>query len=379
MHQIQSIVRKGGIIVVKVGTNLLTDRKEGIRRERITALAGDVAGLHSRGHQVVIVSSGAIGAGVAALRLKTRPRTIPEKQATAAVGQPVLMEAYQTAFRKAGLHVAQLLLTGDDFTDRTRYTNARNTLRTLLARGVIPVINENDTVAVDEIKLGDNDNLSALVASLLGSDLLVILSDVDGLYTDDPARSSAARHIPVVDAITPEIAKLARKSGSDLGTGGMITKIQAARRCSAAGVAMLITHGEDPAVLQRILAGEQRGTLFLPVKGRLPGRKKWIGLVARPRGSVTVDDGARTALLVRHTSLLPSGVLAVTGEFRARDTIRVCDSTGQEIARGVTNHSAAELERIRGRKTAEVQRILGRPARDEVIHKDDLVIMGGTA
>ncbi len=379
MHTLRDIVSHRGAIVIKVGTNLLTDKRTGIRGKRIMQLARDVAYLRGLGHDVAIVSSGAIGAGVATLRLPGRPRTIPEKQATAAVGQPVLMESYQSAFRKLGMHVGQVLLTGDDFTERTRYTNARNTLRALFAQRVIPIINENDTIAVDEIKLGDNDNLSALVASLLGASLLVILSDVDGLYTDDPSRNSAAVRIPLVASITPDIEKLARKSGSDLGTGGMVTKIQAARRCVASGVAMVIAHGEDPSVLRDMLTGDIRGTLFLPGSRRLSGRKKWIGYVARPRGSVTVDDGARTALLVRHTSLLPSGIIGMSGDFRARDTISIVDRGGVEIARGMTNYSSADLLRIRGKKSRELQQILGRPSRDEVIHKDDLVIVTGKA
>lgn len=377
MQRLQDIVKRDATIVVKVGTNLLTDKHTGVRRKRIMALAKDVAFLRALGHNVAIVSSGAIGAGVAALRLPGRPRTIPEKQATAAVGQPLLMEAYQTAFRKAGMHVAQVLLTADDFTDRRRYTNARNTMRALFAQNVVPVINENDTIAVDEIKLGDNDNLSALVACLLGSGLLVLLSDVDGLYTDDPSKHPDATRIPVVQEITPEIEQLARKSGSDLGTGGMITKLQAAKRCAAAGVAMVIVHGDDPAVLRRVLTGETGGTLFLPERIRLSGRKKWIGTVARPRGSVTIDDGARAALVGRHTSLLPSGIVSVAGDFRVRDAISVVDAEGREVALGVTNYSASDLERIRGRRSKELQRILGRPSKDEVIHKDNLVITVG--
>ena len=377
MHTLQDIISKRGAIVIKVGTNLLTDKRTGVRRRRIMQLARDVAFLRGLGHQVVIVSSGAIGAGVASLGLARRPRTIPEKQATAAVGQPVLMESYQAAFRKLGMHVGQILLTGDDFTERKRYTNARNTLRALFAQRVIPIINENDTIAVDEIKLGDNDNLSALVASLLGADLLVILSDVDGLYTDDPSKNPAAVRIPIVHTITPDIEKLARKSGSDLGTGGMVTKLQAARRCVASGVAMVIANGEDPSVLKDILTGEIRGTLFLPGSGRLSGRKKWIGYVAKPRGSVTVDDGARSALLARHTSLLPSGIIAISGEFRGQDTVSILDRDGLEIARGVTNYSSADLHRIRGKRSGELPQILGRPSRDEVIHKDNLVITGG--
>ncbi len=364
-------------IVIKVGTNLLTDKRRGINRERIAEFAHDIAGLQARGNRVAVVSSGAIGAGVAALQLKRRPATIPEKQAVAAVGQPILMEAYEAAFRRQDRAVAQILLTKDDFTTRTRYMNARNTFRVLFDRGVVPIINENDSVAVEEIKLGDNDNLSALVASLLEADVLIILSDVDGLFSDDPSRNSRAQLIPVVEKITGDIEKLAQRSRGELGTGGMITKIQAAKRCVASGIAMIIANGSAPHAIRDVCDGVRGGTLFLPGGTRLGARKKWIGFVSHARGSVTIDDGARTALLARHKSLLPSGVLEVMGDFKAHDTISVRDGEGREVARGITNYSSADLGKIKGRRSGEIEGILGRSCREEIIHKDNLVIVAG--
>ncbi len=378
MHQLAGILHDRNRIVIKIGTNLLTEKEKGINRERIAAIARDVAHLQSLGNHVALVSSGAIGAGVAALHLRKRPRTIPEQQATAAIGQPILMEAYEAAFRKQGRTVAQILLTKDDFVNRTRYVNARNTLNVLFDKGVVPIINENDSVAVDEIKLGDNDNLSALVANLIGGDLLIILSDVDGLYSDDPTQNSKAELIPLIEKITPDIEKLAKQTRGELGTGGMITKIQAAKRCASSGIAMIITNGNAPRALRDVFSGDFRGTLFLPGRTRLNVRKKWIGFVSHARGFVTIDDGARTALIAKHRSLLPSGILEISGEFRANDTITVLDARGQEIARGVTHYSSADLGRIRGRKSSEIAKILGRPSREEVIHKDNLVIITGS-
>jgi len=377
MHRLEGLLHARNTIVIKIGTNLLTDALKGINRARIAGIARDVAHLQSLGNRVALVSSGAIGAGVAALHLKKRPRTIPEQQATAAIGQPILMGAYEAAFRKQGRTVAQILLTKDDFVNRTRYVNARNTIRVLFDKGVVPIINENDSVAVDEIKLGDNDNLSALVANLLEGDLLIILSDVDGLYSDDPTHNSKAELIPVIEKITADIEKLAKKTRGELSTGGMITKIQAAKRCASSGIAMIITNGNNPRALRDVFSGDCKGTLFLPGGTRLNVRKKWIGFVSHARGSVSVDDGARTALLEKHKSLLPSGILEISGEFRANDTITVRDTEGHEIARGVTHYSSADLGRIRGRKSGEIATILGRPSRDEVIHKDNLVIITG--
>ena len=376
MHRYKTILRTRNKIVIKIGTNLLADKEKGINLERMNEIAKNVASLQRRGKQVVLVSSGAIGAGVAALKMKGSPKTIPEKQATAAIGQPLLMEAYENAFRKQECTIAQILLTKDDFTNRARYLNAKNTFSVLLDKGVVPIINENDTVAVEEIKLGDNDNLSALVANLIEADLLIILSDIDGLFSDDPTKNYNAELIPIVEKITPQLEKLAKSSKTELSTGGMITKIQAAKRCVSAGIAMIIANGKNPKALEEIFSGDFTGTLFLPVEKKLNVRKKWIGFVSHANGYIVVDDGAKNALLKRQKSLLPSGILEVHGEFKAHDTISVRDMEGTEIAKGVTGFSSMDLGKIKGKKTSELEKILNCKSCDEVIHRDNLVLIG---
>jgi len=256
-------------IVVKIGTNLLADKVKGINTSRVLEIAKVLSALEKSGKDICLVTSGAIGAGVAALKLKEKPKTIPEKQATASIGQPLLMEAYEHAFRKYEIIIGQILLTKDDFTDRKRYLNAKNTFDVLLKKGVIPVINENDTVAVDEIKVGDNDNISAMVAHLVGADLLIILSDIKGLCKEDPGKNPDAELIPLVEKITPEIEKLARGARSELSAGGMTTKLQAAKKCCAAGITMVIADGKDPEVIKKIVCGEPNGTIFMPCKNKL--------------------------------------------------------------------------------------------------------------
>jgi len=376
MMRAKSILDGGNTIIIKVGTNLLADKEQGISLGRIEGLAHNVASLKALGKHVALVSSGAIGAGVAALGLKARPKSIPEKQATAAIGQPLLMEAYVHAFRKQQCNVAQILLTKDDFINRSRYVNAKNTFSVLFEQGIIPIVNENDTVAIEEIKLGDNDNLSALVANLVEADLLIILSDINGLYSDDPTRNPNAELIPIVEKITPAIERIAKSSKSELSTGGMITKIQAAQRCVSAGIAMLIANGQNPGILQEIADGIFQGTLFLPSNKKINVRKKWIGFVSHSKGHVVVDDGARQALIKKKKSLLPSGIIDVHGEFKAHDTISVYDIHGNEIARGVTTFNTSELNRIKGKKTVEAEHLIQRKISGEVIHRDNLVIMG---
>jgi glutamate 5-kinase len=376
MQRIQRIIHTNTTVVIKIGTNLLADKTAGIDLRRIGAIAKNVAQLRSLGHRVAIVSSGAIGAGVAALRLKERPRTIPEKQATASVGQPLLMEAYVHAFRKHDTVISQILLTKDDFVNRTRYVNAKNTFTALLKNGIVPIINENDTVAVEEIKLGDNDNLSAMVANLIEADVLIILSDIDGLFSDDPARNPDAVLLPIVEKITPQIEKLAKGSASELSTGGMATKIQAAKRCVSAGIAMIIANGQNADVLGDIFSGSFTGTLFLPSKRSLSTKKKWIGFVSHAKGFLVVDDGARLALVKKNKSLLPSGITEVHGTFAENDTISVHDAQGQEIARGVTAYASSDIKAIMGMKTVDAEKMLGRKTAGEVIHKDNLVVIG---
>ena len=361
-------------LVVKVGSGLITTPGTGADPDRIEALAGEVAAVRE-GREVVLVTSGAIATGMGRLALATRPQSIPEKQAAAAVGQSALMWYYEAAFKRHAIPVGQILLTAQDIADRARYLNARNTLLALLRFGVLPVVNENDTVAVEEIKVGDNDNLSALVASLIEADLLVLLTDVDGLYTADPARDPSARRLETVEAVTDEVHRLVWDRTGTASVGGMATKLQAAQKAAAAGVPMIIGSGREAGVLQRILAGEPVGTYFAPRADRLAARKRWIAFAAPPQGRLTVDGGARRALTLQGRSLLPSGVVAVEGDFAAGDIVALLDGDGREFARGLVNYDAGELRRLRGAQTREIEERLGYRGFDEVIHRDNLVLL----
>ena len=360
-------------IVLKVGTTTLTGGGPVVDVGRITAVAEDVAAAVRQHRQVLLVSSGAIVTG-AGLLGRRRPRRLIDKQALAAVGQPVLMQRYGAAFERLGLRAAQILLTRQDFADRRRYVNARQTLLALLADGVVPVINENDTIATDEIQIGDNDTLSALLASLVGADLLVMLSDVEGLMTADPRRQRAARLIPTVERIDAQIVRSARRTVTAQGVGGMATKIDAARIATESGVATVVTGGAVQRPLARLLAGDRHGTLFLPAR-RFSGRGRWLafGLVAR--GTLVVDDGASAALR-RGKSLLPAGVVRIDGTFDAGEAVTIADGRGQELARGLVNYSSAHLARIQGRRSSEIARLLGDKTHDEVVHRDNLVVTG---
>jgi glutamate 5-kinase len=362
-------------LVVKIGSSLITRPGVGADPDRIDALAAEIARARE-GREVVVVTSGAIATGTARLTLAERPRSIPEKQAAAAVGQSALMWHYEAAFKRHGVAVGQVLLTAHDIGDRARYLNARNTLLALLGFDVLPIVNENDTVAVEEIKVGDNDNLSALVASLIDAELLVLLTDVDGLYTADPAREPGARKLDTVLTITEEIERLVWVRGSDVSVGGMATKLQAAHKAAAAGIPMVIGSGREPGVLGRILAGDVVGTYFAPRADRLTARKRWIAFAVPPQGQVVVDAGALSALTHHGKSLLPSGLVGVRGEFAAGEVVAVIDATGQrEFARGLVNFDADELRRIQGAQTRDIEARLGYRAVDEVIHRDNLVIL----
>jgi glutamate 5-kinase len=361
-------------VVVKVGSGLVTAPGIGPDPDRIEQLAADIAAVR-RDREVALVSSGAIATGMARLALAERPRSIPEKQAAAAVGQSALMWQYEIAFKRHGLAVGQVLLTAQDIGDRTRYLNARNTLLALLGFGVVPIINENDTVAVEEIKVGDNDNLSALVASLVEADLLVLLTDVDGLYTADPARDPGATKLDIVETVTDDILTMAGAHEDGVSVGGMVTKLQAAQKAAASGVPMVIASGRVPGILARILAGESVGTCFVPKADRLGARKRWIAFAGPPQGRLAVDAGAARALTRQGRSLLPSGVTRVEGEFGAGEVVAVVDLEGREFARGLVNFDAGELRRIRGAKTHEIESRLGHKSFDEVIHRDNLVIL----
>jgi glutamate 5-kinase len=361
-------------LVVKIGSSLITSER-GVEPEQIDAVAAEIARIRGS-REVVLVTSGAIAAGVARLALPERPRSIPEKQAAAAVGQSALMWHYEAAFKGHGIGVGQVLLTAQDIGDRTRYLNARNTLLALLRLDVLPVVNENDTVAVEEIKVGDNDNLSALVASLIEADLLVLLTDVDGLYTDDPLRNAGARKLDTVAAVTAEVEALVWARGSESGVGGMATKLQAAQKAAAAGIPMVIASGRDEGVLSRTLAGETVGTYFAPRADRLTARKRWIAFAVPPQGRLTVDAGALSALTHHGKSLLPSGLVSIDGEFAAGDVVAVLGVGGaREFARGLVNFDADELRRLQGARTLEIEARLGYKAVDEVIHRDNLVIL----
>ena len=363
-------------LVVKVGSGLVTTPETGPDRRRIATLAADLSVVRAGKVETVLVSSGAIATGMARLALPRRPRSMPEKQAAAAIGQSALMRHYEVAFKRHGLAVGQVLLTAQDIGDRARYLNARNTLLALLRFGVLPIVNENDTVAVEEIKVGDNDNLSALVASLIEADLLVLLTDVDGLYTANPAVSGDARKLDTVEAVTDDITRLVWEGAGTAAVGGMATKLQAAQKAAAAGVPMIIANGRTERVLARLLDGEPLGTYFAPKADRLGARKRWIAFAVPPQGRLTVDAGAVRALTLGGKSLLPSGVVEVEGDFAAGEVVAVCgDADGKEFARGLVNFDAPELRRIRGAKTREIEPRLGYKSFEEVIHRDNLVIL----
>jgi glutamate 5-kinase len=362
-------------LVVKVGSGLISGAGTGADPTRIGELAGEIAGVRS-GREIVLVTSGAIVTGMARLALAERPRSMPEKQAAAAVGQSALMRQYEVAFAPHGVTVGQVLLTAQDIGDRTRYLNARNTLLALLRFGVLPIVNENDTVAVDEIKVGDNDNLSALVASLIEADLLVLLTDVDGLYTADPRSSATARKLDTVDAVTDEIAGLVWDRARGVSVGGMATKLEAAQKAAASGIPMVIASGREPGTLRRVLAGEPAGTYFAPKADRLDARKRWIAFAVPPQGRLRVDAGARRALTRQGKSLLPSGVVGVEGDFAAGEIVAVVSGDdGKEFGRGLVNFDADEIRKIQGAQSREIEMRLGYRSVDEVIHRDNLVIL----
>jgi glutamate 5-kinase len=367
-------LREARRLVVKIGSALLVDQASGrLNRSWLEALAEDVARLRKRNQEVLIVSSGAIALGRRHLGLDAGKLRLEESQAAAAVGQIRLAHAYKEILEQHGLTVAQILLTIDDTEQRRRYLNARNTVRTLLALGAVPVVNENDTVATSEIRYGDNDRLAARVAQMASADCLVLLSDVDGLYTADPLRDEGAQFIDRVLNITPEIEAMAGKSVSEVGSGGMATKIAAARIATGAGCHMCIASGQKPHPLRRIEDGE-RATWFMPSGTPVTVRKQWIAGTLRPAGAVMVDAGAVTAL-AHGKSLLPAGVVRAAGRFERGDTISVLGPNGVEIARGICAYSDADTARIMGRQSSEIESLVGYSGREELIHRDDLVLL----
>jgi len=375
--------RKIRRVIVKLGSGTLTDASLGLREPTIRSLAAQVLKIRkSRGIEIVVVTSGAIAAGRKKLGMADRPRTIALKQAAAAVGQTTLMRAYERAFEKRGLKVGQLLLTHEDFENRERYLNAKNTLETLLSRGIVPIINENDTVATEEIRLGDNDHLAALVTQLMGADLLLLLSDSDGLYTRDPHRFPDAKRIPLLTGVDDDLIRSAGgKKGGSVGTGGMGSKLLAARVVTAWGTPVVIAGGLSRRSILDVLDGKEAGTLILPrraVKAR--SRKLWIAHALQPHGSIAVDDGAKKVLLEGGKSLLPAGILGVSGIFQKGDAVSIGDRRGHVFARGIASWSGEQVKRGMGRKSAEVRAILGEDTPAEVIHRDNLTILiGGDA
>jgi len=359
-------------VVVKVGSRVLVDDDYRLDESRVGSLVDQIVRVREAGRSVALVSSGAVAAGLPDLKLTRRPTDLPSLQAAAALGQARLIELYRELFARHGVAVGQALLTHADLRDRDRHLNARNALNRLLEAGSVPVINENDTVAVDEIRVGDNDRLSALVANLVRAELVVVLSTVDGLLTDHPDRGG--RLIPRVEAVTPEVRALARGAADGVGTGGMQTKLDAAEMCMRSGERLVIANGREPAALERVLAGEELGTVFEPVGAAIQGRKRWIAFFQRPSGTVTVDDGAVRAIRERGSSLLAIGVRAVEGAFGHGDLVSVTGPDGAETARGLVNYGAADLTRIVGKRSDEIESVLGVCEYREVIHRDNLVI-----
>lgn len=361
-------------IVIKIGSRILTGENGDLNRSWIAALSREVASLKASGHEVIIVSSGAVAAGRMLLGSE-KPGTIPLKQAAAAIGQPRLMREYEEAFSAHDCKVAQILLTREDLADRQRFLNARGTLETLIEYGIIPIINENDTVAFEEIKFGDNDNLSALVTNLIDAGLLIILTDIDGLFDADPRTNPEARLIPVVRNITREMERAAGGSGSSVGTGGMATKLAAAKKAGKSGAMAIILSGKDPAIIGRIRNGESAGTLFIPPARSLSSRKHWIAFALRSQATIFVDAGATRVLKQEGKSLLPSGVTKVEGSFGRGAAVKICDPYGAEFACGIADYSSNEVMQIMGHKSLEIEDILGYRYGDALIHRDNLVLL----
>ncbi|MDX1387362.1 MAG: glutamate 5-kinase [bacterium] len=364
-------------IVIKVGSSVLVESANRLSARRCSALAKEVAALMERGIKVVLVSSGAIAAGLDRLGRARRPHQIPLMQAMAATGQIALMRQYEKSFSKYGLMVAQILLTLDDLSNRRRFLNARHTLYEVFKLGMVPIVNENDTVAVHEIKVGDNDNLSALVTNLVEADLLINLSDVDGVYDEDPRINPKAKRISQLDHIhswTKSQASDTLRVGS---TGGMITKLEAAEKAQRFGVATVIANGRSPSIIDKIVSGEDVGTLVLPKEGRdkLSARKYWIAYSLKPQGCLLLDQGAKEALMKKGKSLLPSGVREIEGSFHQGDPVDMKVQGEKPFARGLASYSSGELSRIMGRKTTEIEKILGYKYFDEVIHRNDMVLL----
>lgn len=365
-----SIARR---VVIKVGSNVLT-RENGLNLTAIRSISRQICHLIDKGLEVILVSSGSMASGLTKVGLSKRPDEIPKRQAVAAVGQAGLIMAYEKAFDRYHRKVAQILLTGDDLSNRTRYLNARNTLHTLISWGVVPIINENDTVMVEEIKFGDNDTLAAMITLQMDADILINLTDIEGLFTKDPRTDPGAELIPVVSTINRELEKLASDIPGALGTGGMLSKVRAANKVTAAGIPMVIARGEKPDILKKLFAGEDHGTFFVPKKERLASRKCWIGYTIKPKGAIRIDAGAASAILKRGKSLLPSGIVGVDGEFDVGAPVEFKTDENEPLGMGLVNYSSGDIRKIMGLKSNQIKKRLGQKTYDEVIHRDNLTV-----
>lgn len=361
-------------VVIKIGSTVLTTRQKGVNAKRIGEISEELAWLMETGHEVVVVTSGAVAAGMSKLGMTEKPKAIELKQAAASVGQSALMRIYEKSLDRHGIGVGQMLLTSADLTDRRRFLNARNTLQRLVEFKVIPIINENDTVSVEELKFSDNDNLAAMVTNLAGADALVILSDVDGLYDMDPGNPDA-RLITDVLKITPEIELMAGGSCSLVGTGGMCSKLTAAKKAAAGGAACFIVNGKSGGNIRALFSGEQVGTYFTAGEARLTSKKHWIAFAMKGKGKIILDAGAVGAITAKGKSLLPSGIKGVEGRFGAGDAVELCSEDGTVVAVGIIHYGSDEVARIMGAKTSDIEKVLGYKYCDEVIHRDDLVVV----
>ncbi|HOK07217.1 MAG TPA: glutamate 5-kinase [Syntrophales bacterium] len=378
MNTRKEIFGKVKKVLIKIGSAVLTG-ENGLDLNIIEHLVDQMVDLKKRGCHVVIVTSGAIASGKHRMGITAPLKSMPQKQAAAAIGQSRLMRVYSNAFGKHGIYVAQILLTMSDLTDRRRFLNIRNTLFTLLDWGVVPIINENDTVATDEIKFGDNDQLAAMIANIIEAHLLINLTSTEGLYDRNPARSKKARVIPLVRHISDDIEAVATSEATDVGTGGMRSKVLAAKKVVAFGIPYIIASGKDPCILKDLFAGKEKGTLFLPMAEHLTSRKHWIAYTLRSRGKIILDEGAKKALIEQGKSLLPSGIVGVEGDFGVGDPVLCVDTEGNILAKGIVNYGAAECRKIMGLKSSKIAQVLGYKDYDEVIHRDNMAVAKKTS
>jgi len=368
-----SILYNARRVVVKVGSNVLTEDR-GLNLKAIRSISRQICRLIDGGIEIILVSSGAMASGIRKVGLDKRPDEIPKRQAIAAVGQAGLIMEYEKAFARYHKKVAQILLTGDDLNNRKRYLNARNTLCMLLSWQVVPIINENDTVMIEEIQFGDNDNLAAMITLLMDADILVNLTDIDGLYTSDPRTNPDAEFIPLVSTISEDIKKIAGGIPGALGTGGMLSKINAAKKVTAAGVPMIIANGGRPDVLKKLFSRKNVGTFFTPNKKKLKSRKCWIAFTLKPKGVIRIDDGAAEAILTKGKSLLPSGIVGVEGEFSAGAPVEFRKIDDELLGTGLVNYSSTDIRKIMGLKSSQIKNRLGHKPYDDVIHRDNLAV-----